>query len=161
MSQPFSSKERQRERRLYLWRLWNLGHPLRECVQQTADVFHCSERLVYYDWANRAGWLCREHTLYSKDRFNIDMLSGLMETLRQTQAMANDERAMANPAVRLGRLKLLRSIYLDLLKHGSAAIHDLMTGQNYNPLWTPSPLIRMLDSESTDSEAAFFASSEN
>ncbi len=89
MSQPLSTKERQRERRLYLWRLWNLGHPLRECVQQTADAFGCSERLVYYDWAHRAGWLCQEYTLYSKDRFNIDMLSGLMETLRQTQAMAH------------------------------------------------------------------------
>lgn len=152
MSFPNPRKQRQRERRLHLWRLRNLGYPLRDCVQQTAEAFGCSARQVYYDWAQRHFWLCQEYALGSMDRFNIDQIAGLLETLRQTQALAQNAQAMANPAVKLGRLKLIRQIQVDLLKFGHSAIHALMTGKNHNPFWTPSPFINELNDESLSPE---------
>jgi hypothetical protein len=134
MSLVSPQKQRQRERRLHLWRLWNRGYRLRECVRQTATAFDCSERLIYYDWTNRHFWLAQEYALGSLDQFHIDMLAGMLETLREAQALAQDERAMANPAVRLGCLRLVHQIRVDILKHGFDPIHSLMRGK-----WTKSP----------------------
>jgi hypothetical protein len=87
------------------------------------------------------------------DRFHIDVIAGLLETLRQTQALAQNEQAMANPSVTLGRLKLIRQIHVDLLKYGHSAIHGLITGRNQNHLWTSSPLVQEVDVDSVLSEA--------
>ena len=84
--QDADTKQRIRERRLHLWALTNQGYSLRECVQQTAQMFGCSERLCYYDWEQRHYWLCKEAVLGSLDRFYIEHLAGLQATLRQAQA---------------------------------------------------------------------------
>jgi hypothetical protein len=90
-----------------------LGHNLCEIVSHLADTFNVSKRQLYRDWQHRNRWLDAIVGIGDPVAFFLELVAAHQEVKRLAvkEYLTGD-----NSAARIGALRLIRDLTLDLNK---------------------------------------------
>jgi hypothetical protein len=88
-----------------------MGVPLSDTVKNLSETYGVSRRAIYYDWQRRTAWMRALLEVGDPEQFALDVIAHHLEIRRfaTLEYLKGD-----NSAARIGALRLIRNLNLDL-----------------------------------------------